>query len=458
MARPVFPALLALVSVAACAFDDGVQFGATAGDPADPSQPGGPVGGSSGTSGGGGGDAAPPGPPATATDGIQNGDETDVDCGGSSGKACQDAQGCALASDCTSGVCAAGLCAAPSPTDQVRNGDETDVDCGGGTGKACAVGKQCAVHADCVNDACIPGAPYGKCAAGHSCRQHFGGETCGKGEPGEANAEHEDCCIGLDVPRPAADGGPFVMEKYLITAGRIRAFLEAVNWNPKAWVLANEPAWWVDSFTDMLPVDKPGTAFLMEDGGSGCFANGQGAPALWFPPEELAGLGDGPRLYSQDEMDTKVMNCFRAPLFHALCAFDGGRMPSYEEWTWAWQAGDSNKKYPWGDQTPFGQYAAQNYNYFWPRQPQAGEDWGGYLPAPGRFPQGAGPFGHMDLGGVVENMGLKKSGAAYAGDGWFQWSFQEPTQSGHPFAQRIASFGAGTYRNHWAVGGRCVKL
>lgn len=437
----------------ACTASSDVQFGSVDGD--DPSGAGGT------SSGGASSGLAPDGgkpPPATATDGLKNGDETDIDCGGSTGNTCADQKGCAAPADCKSGVCTSATCAAPSATDGVKNGAETDVDCGGTSGKTCAVGKACAVHADCVQDACLPGAPFGTCAAARSCRQHFGGETCGAGEPGAAGAVHEDCCVSLPVPRPAASGGPFSMDKYLITAGRMRAFLEAVDWNPKAWITANKPAWWVDAFTAMLPEDKPGVLLgTLADNASGCYAVTRGAPALWFTPAELAGTGDGPRAYTKDEMDTKVMNCFHAPLFHALCAFDGKRMPSREDWLYAWQAGNAAKKYPWGD-GDFGAHAAQNFNYWWPNQPGANGDWGGYLPAPGRFPQGAGPFGHMDLGGVVENMGLKPKGAAFEGDGWFQWSFQEPTQSGHPFAQSLPGFGSGAYRPHWAVGGRCRDL
>jgi MYXO-CTERM domain-containing protein len=38
---------------------------------------------------------------------------------------------CGAASDCLSGVCESGACAAPSCTDAVQNGDEAEVDCGG---------------------------------------------------------------------------------------------------------------------------------------------------------------------------------------------------------------------------------------------------------------------------------------------------------------------------------------
>ena len=67
--------------------------------------------------------------------------------------------------------------------------------------------------------------------------------------------------------------------------------------------------------------------------------------------------------------------------------------------------------------------------------------------------------GHADLLGSVENMGSKPgTGAGVTGDGWFQFSFQEAEQPSHPYGEQIVGFGSGAYRNHWAVGARCVKL
>lgn len=64
------------------------------------------------------------------TNGEQDGDETDVDCGGSCSP-CGDDQGCADPGDCQSGVCEDETCQPPSCDDDVQNGDEVGVDCGG---------------------------------------------------------------------------------------------------------------------------------------------------------------------------------------------------------------------------------------------------------------------------------------------------------------------------------------
>lgn len=64
-------------------------------------------------------------------DGLQNGKETDVDCGGGDCSKCATDQLCTVATDCQNGVCKDGFCLAPTCTDAVQNGDEAGIDCGG---------------------------------------------------------------------------------------------------------------------------------------------------------------------------------------------------------------------------------------------------------------------------------------------------------------------------------------
>ena len=62
----------------------------------------------------------------------QNGDETDIDCGGSCG-GCAPGGTCLRDRDCLSERCSGGTCAEASCTDGIINGTETDTDCGGDT-------------------------------------------------------------------------------------------------------------------------------------------------------------------------------------------------------------------------------------------------------------------------------------------------------------------------------------
>lgn len=111
--------------------------------------------GGAGGAGGTGGQGGSPDP--TCSDELQNGDETDVDCGGICPSLCPDNAGCAFPTDCQSGVCEASLCVAPSCSDGLINGTESDIDCGGDDCTHCGAGKTCGGATDCVSDLCTAG-------------------------------------------------------------------------------------------------------------------------------------------------------------------------------------------------------------------------------------------------------------------------------------------------------------
>jgi hypothetical protein len=98
-------------------------------------------------------------PAPTCSDGILNSTETDVDCGGANMlhmcPACADGKRCLVGGDCVSGVCTGGVCSSPTCADGVTNGGESGVDCGGMSGcPRCADGQTCRTGADCVNGTC----------------------------------------------------------------------------------------------------------------------------------------------------------------------------------------------------------------------------------------------------------------------------------------------------------------
>jgi hypothetical protein len=97
-------------------------------------------------------------PPTMCSDGRRDGSETDVDCGGSTCAPCSAGRICVVASDCANGlVCVSNLCvspgAAPSCNDGVRNGTESDVDCGGSC-SPCVDGRVCVSGSDCLSQTC----------------------------------------------------------------------------------------------------------------------------------------------------------------------------------------------------------------------------------------------------------------------------------------------------------------
>jgi hypothetical protein len=91
----------------------------------------------------------------TCTDGVRNGTETDVDCGGPCAP-CATEKACILWEDCASGYCAEGTCLEPTCTDGVRNSEETDVDCGGPCAP-CATEQACILWEDCASGYCAEG-------------------------------------------------------------------------------------------------------------------------------------------------------------------------------------------------------------------------------------------------------------------------------------------------------------
>lgn len=89
---------------------------------------------------------------ATCTDTVLDGDESDVDCGGSC-PPCGDGDACVDDGDCASGVCVGDVCLMATCGDLTQNGTETGTDCGG-TCPGCADGGMCNVDADCMSGVC----------------------------------------------------------------------------------------------------------------------------------------------------------------------------------------------------------------------------------------------------------------------------------------------------------------
>jgi hypothetical protein len=94
---------------------------------------------------------------ASCSDGVKNGTESGIDCGGGACPGCGTGGGCTLASDCASLVCVGNVCQTATCSDGVKNGTETDVDCGGASCGDCALNKVCVVAGDCQTNFCTGG-------------------------------------------------------------------------------------------------------------------------------------------------------------------------------------------------------------------------------------------------------------------------------------------------------------
>jgi hypothetical protein len=91
----------------------------------------------------------PAAPTNACHDRAIGGDESDVDCGGTSCLRCAAGLECRGPQDCASNACDAGRCREPSCTDGAWDGFESDVDCGWHCGP-CASGQMCERGTDCL--------------------------------------------------------------------------------------------------------------------------------------------------------------------------------------------------------------------------------------------------------------------------------------------------------------------
>ncbi len=145
--------------------------------------------------------------------------------------------------------------------DGVKNADETDIDCGGMAAPTCVVGQACLADTDCT----VACSYAQKCVQSPSCAVHLGGDTCGLGEVGEPGTVHESCCRSLPVPGfvdPSHPGAIVQLDKYEITAGRVRAFVErlaaANGGNPDvlAYLVAHPPTIWNNAWDAFVPTGR----------------------------------------------------------------------------------------------------------------------------------------------------------------------------------------------------------
>jgi hypothetical protein len=391
------------------------------------------------------------------TDGTRDGDETDVDCGGPSAPKCADGKACKSGNDCENGICNGGTCKAPAPDDGIKNGDETDVDCGGSKAPKCRADKACSKNADCASDACS----YAKkCVEFPSCTGHFGGDTCGEGETGEAGAKHESCCATV-----SDTAGGVRVGKYYVTAGRMRAFVERFDGNLQAWA-ATKPKNWDASWTDQLPssMDDALNA-LGPNNKRGCNVPAEGGRTYW--QQNANGDAEENSDFSKDVLDEKALNCVPWHLAQALCHFDGGRLASSREIV-ALMRNDGTTRWAWGNTPSYvskGQLEqlVHYYSYHTPNPPAdmrtSGDnpiDKAFFIAPPGRRPLGANKIGVEDAMGLV---------LPWVDDGpnQFVWtaSWEEHDPAGVNGMKTVSTWPpqnstGGEDDGYYAIGARCV--
>lgn len=139
----------------------------------------------------------------SCNDELLNGDESDVDCGGSCSERCAVGSLCASDADCEAS-CVDGSCAAPSCDDEIANQDESDVDCGGSCSERCGANQTCTSDADCTSDlicssdaVCTAASCDDEQLNGSESDLDCGGDTCPGCPDGDACTVDGDCVSGV---------------------------------------------------------------------------------------------------------------------------------------------------------------------------------------------------------------------------------------------------------------------
>lgn len=150
--------------------------------------------------------------PPKCDDTIQNGTETAPDCGGNCTVKCGLGQGCAIKADCDPAIpsidCITLKCTVPSCQDNAVDGDESDLNCGGSCPDKCADKMKCRSAADCTSNLCAADS-YGvlRCAVptcgdrtqnqGESGIDCGGSSPCDRCGPGYGCTQKSDCINGV---------------------------------------------------------------------------------------------------------------------------------------------------------------------------------------------------------------------------------------------------------------------
>jgi formylglycine-generating enzyme required for sulfatase activity len=329
--------------------------------------------------------------------------------------------------------------------------------------------RTCDSDNDCTGDRhgkCLPvGGGQKACVDSKSCANGGIGadHSCG-GQPGDETKDGtSDCCQTLAVPGGTfnrfndpmypAKVSPFLLDAYEVTVGRFRAYVAANNGNlrasaPKAGDGAHPKvpnSGWRTEWNSILPSSPAEVDAML--GPEKCQEGGNvddfGTLTWWTPALDAkvtANNKNNPDVLAANTkaaLDAKPVNCIPWQVLMAFCIWDGGRLPTDAEFSFASQGGAEQRPFPWGSfdsndlvhidnrndlsQVPLLKAGTKflsaslydptlgpnkfpaNYVHTWGGPFRTKDDNAAHVPPVGRRAVGNGKWGHADLaGGMYE--------------------------------------------------------
>lgn len=348
-------------------------------------------------------------------------------------------------------------------SDGIKNAGETGVDCGGLAPNKCPLTGGCAKHADCVSDAC---SYDGKCIADKSCTGHSGGDTCGVGETGTPGAKHVSCCETAPLFGNLAN---VEMDRFLITAGRMRTFIERVGGDVRSFVHTLPSDKWSASWDDKLVPSSLAEADVQLGSyfnKKSCHPGDYTGRTYWTPPTP-----DDFSSFDQNQLDEKALNCVTWELVNAFCLWDNKRLATSAEirnaftedgkyvQPWLWQPGAVQYFQPTNfvSPAPWTETFNHAFNYGYPTtnvRANMNLDAAFHVSPPGRYPQSWNEHGHEVAGNLLE---WSATGPGiYAAT--FSWENHNSADTdGDWRAFEATPTEPGLSAGYYAIGGRCAR-